>query len=1096
MDSGEPSNCPSREDLERFAAGTPRGASHQEHVQSCPHCLLAMERMREDNALIREFARSAPLLAQSSFGAASLPVIDGYQMQAEIHRGGQGVVYRAVQLKTKRIVAVKTLAPGSSIGARQRRRFEREIEVVAQLRHPHIVTLFESDVTRDGLHYFVMEYVQGVRLNEHVQSSNGLPIRSILQLFSEICGAVQFAHQRGVIHRDLKPANILVDRDGIPHVLDFGLAKALGAEFSPDPYTITRGGEFLGTLAYASPEQVRTDSNQVDTRTDVYALGVVLYEMLTGTHPYPVDGALSDVVRSITEIEPARPSLQRRDVDNDLETIVLKTLAKDPQRRYQSAEALHRDVVRYLGGEPIDAKRDSTWYVLRKTLRQYRRAAVVAIGFVLLLAVVAVMMSVQAGRLAQERNQLQRTNRALQFGQARQALLAGNYAVAEEGFWKAHLDPVEYDSRSDGFGPAGPFKTQWALRELYSHQPCLESWTTSDVNGYVADIAVSRDGALLATTRGEDKPLQLWELPGGRLLETIETSSAVRLLFLPDGNRLAWLTRDGAICLWNMGERRIEAQTNVPLSEFRQIAVSPESSVLLVGTGQGIRVFRLPTLEPQGEVGDHADSIWAISFDRTGQTLAAMNEIGRLTLFRWPSREKLATYLPPPGFSRHSIHLIRFYPDGSEVALITHTDVVSLGLTTGEFRTIATHRANVLAVQFEPRGQWLASGDDGGMLELTPTGHSTEDSARSYYHAGLRDFTLIPGSDLIASAGMNGVIKLWETTSRPSFHDLTVPMVTVHFVCYSRDGRLLALSGGDLVKPDDEADIENRIQVWDTKTNVMVREFRGHESVVAAVAFHPSVERIASASYDRTIRLWDIPTGECLWTIAAHNDRISTIAFSPDGNLIASGGDDNVVKLWDASTGELLHTFSGHQIRIPFLCFSPDGTLIASCSTGGDTSKIFLHEIASKRSHELYRHHATSVRALAFRPDGRILASAGDDRRMRLWDVGTRTLVAEWETPPHSVFSLDFHPDGRMLASAGRGNEITLWDTANPSEPYLATLRGHPNMVFSLDFHPDGRILASGGADRTAGIWDLSYYDRHIEGNREHQARLHARPPR
>jgi len=348
-------SCPSREELERLAAGASGDEAISRHVESCAICQLVTQRIRQENALIDEFAGATSSTTPRAPVKAEWPKLDGYEVTSEIHRGGQGIVYRAVQLNTKRIVAVKTLAPRSPIGNRHRRRFEREIEVVAQLRHPHIVTLFDSNVTPDGLHYFVMEYVEGVRLGDHLRCMPEPSIRSILQLFGTICEAVHFAHQRGVIHRDLKPANILVDREGAPHVLDFGLAKALGTEFSAEPYAVTRGGEFLGTLAYASPEQVLADPERVDARADVYALGVVLYEMLTGRLPYPVDGSLSDVVRSITEIEPARPSLVRQDIDDGLEAIVLRALAKDPRRRYPSAESFHRDVLLYLSGKPITA---------------------------------------------------------------------------------------------------------------------------------------------------------------------------------------------------------------------------------------------------------------------------------------------------------------------------------------------------------------------------------------------------------------------------------------------------------------------------------------------------------------------------------------------------------------------------------------------------------------------------------------------------------------------------------------------------------------------------------------------------------------------
>jgi tetratricopeptide (TPR) repeat protein len=293
------------------------------------------------------------------------------------------VVYKAVQHATKRTVALKVLLEGPYASDKQRHRFEREIDLVASLQHPNIVTIYDSGVTSDRRHYFAMEYIHGKQLDAYLASSPRC-VDETLRLFQKICTAVSYAHQRGVIHRDLKPGNIRIDANGEPHVLDFGLAKSAGPDLQGGaPVTVT--GQFMGTLAYASPEQTKADPNLVDIRTDIYSLGVVLYEMLTGMYPYEVAGQLADVLRNIAETEPKKPSSVRSQVNDEVETIVLKALAKDRDRRYQSTEALARDIEHYLAGEPIDAKRDSTWYVIRKSLRRYRRDVSVATAFVLLL---------------------------------------------------------------------------------------------------------------------------------------------------------------------------------------------------------------------------------------------------------------------------------------------------------------------------------------------------------------------------------------------------------------------------------------------------------------------------------------------------------------------------------------------------------------------------------------------------------------------------------------------------------------------------------------------------------------------------------------
>ncbi len=390
--------CPDREMLELLAAGAPVDPAIRTHVDGCDSCARTVSSIETDNAFIAEVAQANAHVAAPDHATGEAP--PGYEIIDEIHRGGQGVVFRATQLTTKRTVALKMLLQGAFATARARERFVREAEVVASLRHPNIVTVYDSGVGPDGRPFLAMEYVEGVPLDvwaaEQATLHDGAaPVETVLEMAAQIADAIEAAHRRAVIHRDLKPANILVETEGEgagrPRVLDFGLAKLARPEAEA---AVTQAGEFLGTFAYAAPEQVDGTIGPVDTRTDVYALGVILYEMLAGVRPRTLEGSLADVVRTVTSsaIEPLEG--HRPDLDQDARTIVSTALQHDPERRYQSIGSFRDDLRARLSDRAIAARRDETWYVIRKAIRRHRVPVATGAGIVLLIAASAVALGV------------------------------------------------------------------------------------------------------------------------------------------------------------------------------------------------------------------------------------------------------------------------------------------------------------------------------------------------------------------------------------------------------------------------------------------------------------------------------------------------------------------------------------------------------------------------------------------------------------------------------------------------------------------------------------------------------------------------------
>ncbi|MDZ4829682.1 MAG: protein kinase [Phycisphaerae bacterium] len=401
--------CPNRAQLELFAAGASDAGHVAMHLPMCPVCREIVRQLHANNALVGDYVHAnrvyldRPLSATGPSGPLdgdgdreSADVVPGFRVEGEIHRGAQGVVYRAEQLSTRRKVALKTLLQGKFATSRQRVRFEREVEVVASLRHPNIVTLFESGRTREGLAFFAMELVAGQPWSDLLKGDNKPPLAAMLRTYLATVRAIGYAHQRGVIHRDLKPANILIDAELVPHVLDFGLARNARGDETQEAIETTAAGEFLGTFAYAAPEQLKGDPDQIDVRTDVFALGVILYEILVGERPWQLQGRVSIADLLIARLEdlPRPPSALRPDLDPDLDVIVLKCLKSAALERYQTATALADDVERFIEGKPILARPDSSLYFARKWIARHRLATTLAAIAVVLSALFVVAISI------------------------------------------------------------------------------------------------------------------------------------------------------------------------------------------------------------------------------------------------------------------------------------------------------------------------------------------------------------------------------------------------------------------------------------------------------------------------------------------------------------------------------------------------------------------------------------------------------------------------------------------------------------------------------------------------------------------------------
>ena len=998
-----------------------------------------------------------------------------YELLHEIHRGGQGIVYQAIQKSTKRVVAIKLILHGSFATEKQKARFEREVEIACRLSHPNIVTVYDGGVA-NGQPFCVMEYVEGKQLDhDAVRSHSKLNQRQAAEMFSSLAAAVGYAHQKGVIHRDLKPGNILIDAAGQPKVLDFGLAKFTHADSQGIFPGNTITGEFLGTACYASPEQTTGDPSAIDTRSDVYSLGVIMYELVKGELPYPTDGTIVDILQNIVSHEPAPLQARGTLIDEDLETIVLTCLSKDPQRRYANASDLARDLDRYLAGEPISARRDSTIYLLKKIVSKHRQAvaALVMMLFLTVVGLLAVLwfyfQAVADRDLAKSATDQLKTQKDL----------------AEFQTYIARISAADASVRS--------FATHDALRNLYQTPPEYRGWEY---------WYIYRRNSLSKQTFGfEDRqqfghrdrihtleycPSQNWIVSGGW-----------------DGRAILWDLKNGQIVsTWhgNQPIKRIRFHPQEPLIAVG-FASGPIKLLSYTDGGQGpVKLEPFLDLEPIS-----SDNLLDLEFSPDGQQLliAAGDYAagrGRARAVHWRNGETIFEFDDP----NYPIVSIAWHPDGKRVALAGTYIHLWDAVEKIKLKTLPGHDNWINCLAFHPDGNQLAScanepqvklwNLDTGEISKSLFGHTSFVNSISYNRDGSR----------LASGSADKTLRIWDPSTGTPLRVLWGQYSGILEIAYGSRPDQLASSGTWCVKTWD-----------DTSSDHLSIGAGDHQQLASTVIVNESSELVTSDRFGAMYR-YDLTTGKQIDRIASPSvppAAICSIRDASQGAALIWGDRDGKFFRYDLRTRKREQLFrlpksiefveqSGEKYFAaaddkvyrwssggePVLWFDNDqesgpiNSMIASaCGQWlaiADSHQIQVLRLETGKVHcRIDRESPFSLgNDLCFSPDGQWLAFPAPTNQVHIWSVPDQSFVHALLGHSQPVESIAFTPDGRRIATSSREGKIKIWDTHH-FEPLL-TLQEFSGYAQTIQFSPDGLSLVAGLYDGSCRIWQALEYDQ------------------
>jgi WD40 repeat protein len=1139
--------CPSHDELQQLVAEQLNGAWREElviHVEKCAACQEALAHLSDEDEVgqtqvvhassptplpasevdfVQHLKENPPRSEEASFfpeekapeniefpgpptEKGPLGQLGCFAIRKELGAGRYGVVYQAYD-ELDRLVALKILRPEFAASCLERARFEHEGRKAAAVKHDHIVTIHQVGHTAGfALPYLVMEYVDGEALSERLHRHRVVPAREAACIVRQMALALSAAHTQGFVHRDVKPSNILVEAGtGRAKLTDFGLARLIEAANAS-----TNGSGRAGTPQYMSPEHINTP-HLVDGRSDLYSLGVTLYELLTGERPFRAVTSL--LWQEIVHDEPRPPRKLNDAIARDLETITLKCLAKEPGRRYQTTRELADDLQRWLDGKPIQARPVG---VPGKAWRWCRcnpfEAAVAVLGVVALMAVTAFSISVVfLVRLDEEHRQLQGARRQTDRLATVLALEAARKLCEDGEVARGMLNPLRIAPQEN---PDLQHAIRWHLAAWYPHICRLRAFLQNE--DPVVAATFSSNGNTVLTVSGNSRQqrghVRLWDAATGRSIgRIIEHKHLVTAVsFSPDGRTILTGSKDYTVRRWN------------------------------AATG-----------EPVGGPFLHDGEVMAVGFNTEGNTLltASHDQTGKVEIRLWDSAtgkyRSLTPMLEDAGGERRYVELngIAFSPDGK--TFVTGDDKGNARLwdaaTAKELRPLKGHKGRILAVAFSPDGKRVLTGSEDGTACLWDSSTGKEqfwlkgDQGPIWAVAFDADGTIVvtgktvrlwdsaTGKQLAAPVPHAGVVtllarsihgntiltrssdnktRLWGAAPANLLTSIISHPSPVQVVAFSPEGRSLLTACYDVTEfssgkayiwnaatkelvsgPLQKGSIlaasfsrdgktvligntDNNAWLWEKNTG-HIRQLP-HDDWVRAVALSPNGKIALTGSTDHTAGLWDVSTALILWFLP-HPDAVYAVAFSHDGRKVLTGCRDGKARIWDAATGIELLQLSGHGGPVRAVAFSPDDRKVL---TGSEDNTAWLWDAATGMSiARLLLHHGPVHRVAFNYPSGTSLLTGSHDCSARLWDAATGSPLGNPLLHQESVEAVAFSPDSMAVLTGSQDNTARLWDAATGAQ--IGPTLSHPKKVLSAVFSPNGRTVLTGCEDNNARLWEI-----------------------